>query len=204
MGKGNIADEQTDAIVNSTSSDFNMDGPISKAIGQRAGPDWIERCKQIGCLNDVYVTDAPNLDCKKVIHVKAPKDADECSQLCTKALLEAESNNLTSISFPMIGTGCQQLELYDVAQALSEVVTLAAHTMQLKSITKVRFVAYDDLQYKLFLMTIKGAIDMATAQQSVKATPGASDLPSNWLPLREHELCLQVELKPGEPEFEKI
>ena len=53
-------------------------------------------------------------------------------------------------------------------------------------------------------MNIKAAIDMATAQQSVKVTPGASDLPTNWLPLREHELCLQVELKPGEPEFEKI
>ena len=38
----------------------------------------------------------------------------------------------------------------------------------------------------------------------MSATPRASDLPTNWSPLREHELCLQVELKPGEPEFEKI
>ena len=207
VGKGNIADEQTDAIVNSTSGDFNMGGAISKAIGRRAGDDWVERCKQIGRLDDVCVTDAPNLDCKKVIHVKAPTTAVECSKLGIKALLEADLNNLTSISFPMIGTGGQHLEPYDVAQALSEVVTLAAHKKQLKGITKVRFVAYDDVQYELFLLTIKGAIEMASAQQSVKeppATPRASDLPANWTPLREHELVLQIELQPGDPEFEKI
>lgn len=189
-----------------------MGGAISQAIGARAGSEWIERCKRIGRLNDVCMTDAPGqLDCKKVIHIKAPNGVEECRRLVIKALLEAASNNLTSISFPMIGAGGQQLDPYDVAKVLSEVVTLAAHTGQLKGISKVRFVAYDDGQYELFLMTIKDAIQMASSQQLVgqlvkepPSTPRASDLPANWMPLRDHELCLPIELKPGESEFEAI
>lgn len=186
-----------------------MGGAISKAIGRRAGNDWIESCKRIGHLDDVYLTDAPNLDCQKVIHLKAPSNTEECSRLAIKALVEAVSCKLTSISFPMIGTGGQNLEPYDVAQVLTEVVTLAADKKQLQGITKVRFVAFEDYQYELFLMTVKDAIQKASSQQQAAQsepppTPRPSDLPANWMPMREHELCLQIELKAGDPEFEKI
>lgn len=211
MGKGNIEDEQTDAIVNSTGGNFDMSGAISTAIGRRAGSDWIERCRRVGCLKDVYVTEAPNLDCKKVIHVKAPADVRECRRLAIKVLLEAASSHLTSISFPMIGTGGGGLEPLEVAAVLAEVVALAAHKQQLRSIMKVRFVAYDDFMYELFLMNVKEAIQMASSLQLVEPLvlePPRShrdrDLPAKWVSMKKHELCLQIELKAGDPEFEKI
>ena len=217
VGKRNIAYEQTNAIVNSTSGEFAMNGEISQAIGKRAGDDWLESCKRIGKLNDVYMTDAPNLDCDYVMHLRAPSNIEECRKVAIRALQEAISMNIKSISFPMIGGGGMGLKHSDVAQAISEVVIFAADEGKLTGFKLVRFVAIDDKQFELFVSSIKNAIQKASTQQLVVKSAkfksagshsnfltSLTDLPTNWMPMQEHELCLQIKLEPGQPEFQKI
>ena len=205
VGKGNIAYEQTDAIVNSTSGEFAMDGNISQAIGERAGEDWIASCKGIGKLNDVYMTDAPNMDCNYVMHIRAPSDIAECRKVAIRALQKAISENIKSISFPMIGGGGMGLEHSEVAQALSEVVIVAAEEAKLTGIKLIRFVAFDDKQFELFVSSITTMIQKASSSpQRLKSAQARVAWPSNWVLLSQYELCLQIELKREESEFEKI
>ena len=191
-----------------------MLGAISKAIGKRAGAEWIERCRKIRWLDDVRVTDAGKLDCHHVIHVRAPNNIDDCRRLVIKALLNAASLNIKSISFPMIGTGGQQLDCGDVARALSEVLTVAAQKKQLKNITKVRFVAYDYNNFEIFLSALKKIIEMASAEpeqpsedswsSSYPDSVSVYELPSNWTTMNKYVLSLQVELMQSDREFEYV
>ena len=204
VGKGNIAYEQTDAIVNSTSDKFTMNGQISQAIGDRAGKEWVESCKSIGKLNDVYLTGVPNLDCKYVMHLRAPSNIKECRKVVMRALQETISNKIESISFPMIGGGGMGLEQSEVAQALSEVVIVAADDGKLTGFKLVRFVAFDDKQFELFVSSITTMIQKASIPQRLASAKSRCAWPTNWVSLSEYELCLQIELKPDESEFINI
>ena len=207
VGKGNIAYEQTNAIINSTSGEFAMNGEISQAIGKRAGDDWLESCKRIGELNVVHVTDAPNLDCDYVIHLRAPSDIAECRKVAIRALQEAISIKINSISFPMVGGGSMGLKHPEIAQAISKVVIFAADEEKLIGLKLVRFVAFDDKQFELFVASSTTMIQKASSSpQRLKSAKArvAWPKPSNWVSLSEYKLYLQIELKPGESEFDNI
>lgn len=216
VAKGKIEDEQTDAIVNSTSRNFDMNGAISKAIGRRAGSDWMERCRRIGCLKDVRVTDAPNLDCQQVIHVRVPKDADDCLQLALRVLEEVVSKDFSSISFPMIGTGGGDLNPFAAAKVLVQMLTLIPQNGQLRSIKEVHFVAYNDEQFQLFVTTIKDELQITSSQQQRQqiaaqsvgkessASACVSDLPAIWAPMGVYDRWIQIELEQNDLKFEKF
>lgn len=186
-----------------------MNGEVSLAIAKRAGAKWIEQCKRIGRLEDVCESKAPpELDCKYVIHVRAPTNSKDCRKIFMKAILKAEHLELKDISFPLIGTGGQDLKCNEVAQALSEVVTVAAHQKRFKYIKKVRFVAFDDKKFNIFLSEIKKQIEMASATENKNknssTNPIIDGLPQHWEPMGFVVLSLPVELKSDTLEFDDI
>nr|XP_055063231.1 protein mono-ADP-ribosyltransferase PARP14-like [Misgurnus anguillicaudatus] len=118
LSKGNIQDAKTDIIVNTISEDLDLNkGAISKALLQAAGHQLqkeVTTTVHASRLNHgkMVITDGYNLKCKRVFHVVCPfwkggrasEDRDLC-QIIRDCLKKAETLQMTSVSFPAIGTG---------------------------------------------------------------------------------------------------
>ncbi|XP_073672141.1 protein mono-ADP-ribosyltransferase PARP14-like [Paramisgurnus dabryanus] len=118
LSKGNIQDAKTDVIVNTVSEDLDLSkGAISKALLQAAGHQLqteVTTAVHASRLNygKMVITDGHNLKCKRVFHVVCPfwtgGQASEdrvLGQIIRDCLKEAETLQMTSVSFPAIGTG---------------------------------------------------------------------------------------------------
>uniref|UniRef100_A0A670ICM8 Poly [ADP-ribose] polymerase n=3 Tax=Podarcis muralis TaxID=64176 RepID=A0A670ICM8_PODMU len=101
---GDITQETTDAIVNITNTTFDLKVGVSKAILDGAGPGMEQECAQLATQphNNLICTQAGNLKCKNVIHLVAQEDT---KAQVSKALVECEQRQFSSIAFPAIGTG---------------------------------------------------------------------------------------------------
>ncbi|XP_076587780.1 protein mono-ADP-ribosyltransferase PARP14-like [Chaetodon auriga] len=118
LWKGNIQDQSTGIIVNTISENMNLDqGAVSKAILQAAGPGLqaaVQSEAGVASLQygDVIITDSFNLTCQKVFHAVCPFWDDGGGQaeeglisIIKYCLEEAEKLQMSSLSFPAIGTG---------------------------------------------------------------------------------------------------
>ncbi|XP_070760235.1 protein mono-ADP-ribosyltransferase PARP14-like isoform X2 [Enoplosus armatus] len=116
--KGDIQDQTTGVIVNTISENMNLNqGAVSKAILKAAGPRLQSAVRTeagVATLQhaDVVVTDGFNLKCGKVFHAVCPlwdKGAGQAegdlTSIIKYCLDEAEKRQMTSLSFPVIGTG---------------------------------------------------------------------------------------------------
>ena len=55
--------------------------------------------------NGVAVTRAGNIGCKYIIHLEAADDSGDWMTVIRRGLVEAEKLQLSSISYPLLGTG---------------------------------------------------------------------------------------------------
>ena len=83
---GDIANEEVDAIVNSTDERLTLDGAVSKALLKRGGPAIVRECDRIRSrhgtnstvrqtLKTGLVTSGGQLHASKIIHVLAPSNS---------------------------------------------------------------------------------------------------------------------------------
>ena len=113
LARGDITEEDTDAIVNAANNALSPGGGVSGAIHRAAGPGLWEECKKLGGCNtgEAKITDGYNLAAKHVIHTVGPVysgkpgDSTDLANCYRNSLVLAEKNNLKSISFPSISTG---------------------------------------------------------------------------------------------------
>ncbi|XP_061050236.1 protein mono-ADP-ribosyltransferase PARP14 isoform X2 [Eubalaena glacialis] len=116
--KGDVQSATTDVVVNSISSDLELDrGPLSKALLQKAGQKLQEELKTAGQgvaveVGTVIQTSGCNLHCHRVLHVVAPDWTNDntssrkiMENIIRECLEITESLSLNSIAFPAIGTG---------------------------------------------------------------------------------------------------
>ncbi|XP_077991160.1 protein mono-ADP-ribosyltransferase PARP14-like isoform X2 [Glandiceps talaboti] len=106
LQQGDITVETTDAIVNSTNEELNLNmGGVSKAILQKGGNRIQTDCKRYAPqpFGSVVVTSSGKLKCRKILHlVSSPKNIkDDIMNI----LQVAEQNGIRSIALPAIGTG---------------------------------------------------------------------------------------------------
>ncbi|XP_054985336.1 protein mono-ADP-ribosyltransferase PARP14 isoform X2 [Sorex araneus] len=116
MVKGDIQSANTDVVVNSISSDLELNqGPLSRALLKSAGPELQKELNRAGKTMTVNVgtvlqTCGCNLPCRYVLHVVAASWRNDNSHkimegIIRKCLEVTESLSLNSITFPAIGTG---------------------------------------------------------------------------------------------------
>ncbi|XP_034150940.1 poly(ADP-ribose) polymerase family member 14-related sequence 1 isoform X2 [Esox lucius] len=103
---GDITKEITDVIVNSSNVSFSLHSGVSKAILDAAGQTVVAECQQLGAQpnNGVILSQSGNLMCKKIIHLVGQTDPKKIQEVVKVALQMCAENNLTSISFPALGT----------------------------------------------------------------------------------------------------
>jgi O-acetyl-ADP-ribose deacetylase (regulator of RNase III) len=168
--RGDITQQDTDAIVNAANPSLMGGGGVDGAIHRAGGPAILEECKQIvanqGRLltGKAVITTGGNLNAKYVIHTVGPiwhggdrNEAELLSSAYRESLKLAADRNLTSISFPSISTGAYGYPLDKAAR-----VALRAVTSFLKekntSVKKVIFVLFDSSAHESYCSALKELI----------------------------------------------
>ncbi|XP_017550531.2 protein mono-ADP-ribosyltransferase PARP14 isoform X1 [Pygocentrus nattereri] len=105
--KGNIINETVRAIVNTTNNQMNLTSGVSGAVFKAAGPSVQQECQNHGQLQSdtAAVTSAGNMQCDYIIHIMGPHSTADASLRVKKALERCEEKQISTISFPAVGTG---------------------------------------------------------------------------------------------------
>ncbi len=166
--KGDITNEETDAIVNAANSRLAGGGGVDGAIHRAGGPKIMEECRKIGSCptGGAVITTGGNLKAKYVIHTVGPvyrdgknREAELLSSAYRKSLELAVSKGIKSIAFPSISTGAYGYPIDEAAEiALKTVIDFiqtkvgARHAVPLQII---RFVLFSERDLKVYEGALK-------------------------------------------------
>lgn len=153
--QGDISDQATDAIVNAANNHLWMGAGVAGAI-KRKGGEQIEREAvsqgpvEIG---EVVMTAAGALKARWVLHAAVMgqdlhTNADFIKKATRGALQMAEIKNLSSISFPALGTGVGGFSLYHCAKIM--ITEAIDFLIQSKSVKQITFVMFEQPAYTVF------------------------------------------------------
>jgi len=150
---GNLCLETTDAIVNITSKDMNMEtaGALSKAVKLVSGPQVEAECNQLGQQSggSAVITSGGNLQARHIIHmIPDSKRKDHLQQCVERCLRLAETKGLKSISIPAIGTGAFGLSAVDSASLIFQ--ALGNFDGSFNTVSKVRIVVFQTQMLQSF------------------------------------------------------
>ncbi len=166
--RGDITDQDTDAIVNAANRGLSGGGGVDGAIHRAGGPRIMQECRKIGgCpTGEARITSGGNLEALYVIHAVGPVYNDGVSgedRLLASAYRDslrlAVENGLRSVAFPSLSTGAYRYPLRDAAHVALETVIeflkSERHDLEL-----VRFVLFDERGLKEF----ERALDRLTTE----------------------------------------
>ncbi|MGQ9788515.1 MAG: O-acetyl-ADP-ribose deacetylase [Candidatus Hadarchaeaceae archaeon] len=154
--KGDITQQETEAIVNAANRKLAPGGGVAGAIHRAAGPGLWEECKRLGgCkTGEAKITSGHGLRAKYVIHTVgpvysgSPRDPEDLRACYLNSLKLADQRGITSISFPAISTGAFGYPIENAAQvSLSAVRDYIRGGTGLKLI---RFVLYSESDYHVY------------------------------------------------------
>lgn len=155
--RGDITQEESEAIVNAANSGLAGGGGVDGAIHRAGGPKIMEECRKIGgCpTGQAVITTGGNLKARYVIHTVGPIYRDGRSgepELLASAyrssLKIAVEKGIKSVSFPSISTRAYGYPIKEAAGiALRTVVDfMKSH----ESPSLVRFVLFSDKDLKAY------------------------------------------------------
>ena len=149
-----ITTQTTDAVVNAANSDLTGGTGVNGAIHKAAGPELPKALREIGGCHtgSAVITPGFEMKCRFIIHAVGPiwhggsLGEEALLARCYRACLDlASEHELSSIAFPSISTG-----VYGYPPHLA--VKVAVETVKEHAkIQLVRFVAFDNRMYELFL-----------------------------------------------------
>ncbi|MFE5618750.1 O-acetyl-ADP-ribose deacetylase [Streptomyces sp. NPDC056470] len=157
--RGDITEQQVDAIVNAANSSLLGGGGVDGAIHRRGGPAVLEECRKLRAghygrglpTGRAVATTAGRLDARWVIHTVGPvwsREEDRSAQLAScyrESLRVADELGARTVAFPAISTGIYGWPMDDGARIAVETVRAAA-----TSVAEVRFVLFDGAAYAAF------------------------------------------------------
>ncbi len=163
---GDIADQDTDAVVTAAHWRLNKGTGTDGTIHTKGGPKIYEECRRIGgCpIGDAVITTGGNLKARHVVHAVGPiwrnGDEDEPRLLASayrRSLEVAVQNGLHSISFPSISTGAFGYPIRLAAPvALKTIVDfLKQEQHDLDEVRMVLYTREDDKAYDVYAQALE-------------------------------------------------
>jgi O-acetyl-ADP-ribose deacetylase (regulator of RNase III) len=156
--EGNIADQDTDAVVTAAHWDLRGGQGTDGAIHGQAGPELLRECASIGgCpIGGAVITRGYALRARHVIHAVGPvwdrgrmHEAELLASAYEESLLLAAKSGLRSISFPSLSTGAfgypMQLAAPIAIRTIVDFLGRGAHGLAL-----VRVVLYPRESHRAF------------------------------------------------------
>lgn len=157
LKKGDITEEDTDAIVNAANSFLQHGGGVAGAIVKKGGYVIQEESNKIGYVpvGNAAITNAGKLKAKKIIHAVGPRwgEGDEDNKLTNavyNSLKLADENNLFSISLPAISSGIFGFPKERCANVMLNAVKKYLKENKNTKLKIIKFCIIDDLTFNIF------------------------------------------------------
>ncbi len=158
--RGNIIDQDVDAIVNAANTSLLGGGGVDGAIHAAAGRELLAECRTLGgcATGSAKITRGYKLKARHVIHAVGPvysgaaRDAELLASTYRACLRLAKEHALASLAFPSISTGAYR---YPVDQAAPIAIgTVLDHDTPLD----VRFVLFDQGTHAAYQRALTAAL----------------------------------------------
>jgi len=153
--EGDITEADTEAIVNPANEALVLGGGVAGAIRTKGGPAIQRECDAISptCVGAAVKTGAGNLKASYVIHAVGPRmgEGDEDAKLknaTLNALVLADRDGITSLTFPAISTGIFGFPMDRCAEIMLK--TTSDYLKGPTELKKVVFCLYGLGSYKIF------------------------------------------------------
>ena len=157
--RGDITEEDVDAIVNPANSLMIMGGGVAGAIKRKGGEEIEREAMKYAPVpvGDAIVTTAGRLKAKYVIHsptMERPAmriGIENVRKAARAALRKAEELGISSLAFPALGAGVGGVPAYESIKAiLSEVLSA-----NLRKVKEVRLIAWSQRDFEAFLKAVE-------------------------------------------------
>ena len=163
---GDITEELTDAIVTLSNRNLNiaLNSGVGKAIVSAGGPSIQTECSALGVQapGSIAVTGAGKLHTRKIYHMVPEKLNMASVKSCiTNCLKVAESNGLTSISFPAVGTANVQVGVKEAAQEMLAAIAKFAQE-QPASLHFIRIVIFQKHMFQEFRSAMEACVSSSS------------------------------------------
>lgn len=153
--KGNIAEQETDGIVNAANNVLWMGSGVAGAIKQKGGVEIEQEAIARGpiAIGEVVATSAGTLKARRVLHAAVMGQdlhttADFIKSATLNSLKHAEAEGLGSISFPALGTGVGGFSMHHCASIM--LGAAIGFMIDAGKLREVRFVLFDDESLAIF------------------------------------------------------
>ena len=168
LKKGDITEEEVDAIVNAANPYLRGGGGVDGAIHRKGGPSIMEECREIMRRRggrplergEAVITGGGKLKAKYVIHTAGPVwmggdkgEPEALRRAYTESLKLASSRGLKTVSFPSISTGAYGYPVREAARvAIKAIIDFLKGE---EAPEEVRLVLYDDETYRVYEEVLK-------------------------------------------------
>ncbi|XP_034712923.1 protein mono-ADP-ribosyltransferase PARP14-like isoform X2 [Etheostoma cragini] len=163
MVRGDIIQEHTDAIINTTNFNLNQSG-VSQAILTGAGSTVQAELAQVGEPADLMCTTGPGLlGCREIIHASFMCDPQTIRKKCKKILKLCERKGFRSVAFPAINTGEGGMDSDKACKAMLDGMTSAIKDLKPKSLTLIRIVILHQPVFRAFRSELENRFGQTAA-----------------------------------------
>ena len=163
--RGDITQQDTDAIVNAANTTLLGGGGVDGAIHRAGGPAILGECRTLGgcATGDAKITTGGKLRARQVIHTVGPvyrdggaREADLLASAYRRSLEVASENGVRSLAFPSISTGAYRYPIRDAARIAID--TVSAYMRDHPEIELVRFVLFSDADLAVYEEALRDVI----------------------------------------------
>jgi O-acetyl-ADP-ribose deacetylase len=161
--RGDITQQDTDAIVNAANTTLLGGGGVDGAIHRAGGPAILDECRRLGgcATGDAKLTGGGRLRARFVIHTVGPvygggnrHEADFLASAYRRSLEVGVAHGIRSVAFPSISTGAYR---FPIAEAAAIALRTAAEFLQEHPgrLDLVRFVLFSDADLAAYLSALE-------------------------------------------------
>lgn len=176
--RGDITQQDVDAIVNAANSSLMGGGGVDGAIHRAGGPQILEECKAYVAKHgrlptgEAMITSAGRMKAKYVIHTVGPvwhgggRHEDELlASAYRNSLRLAVENKVTTIAFPSISTGAYGFPIERAARIAFE--TVKRFVEENPSLREVRLVTFSQGDFEVYREVFEQARTLESGRHGV-------------------------------------